>query len=466
MSCSIINVPKLFLHDYSCIADAPYYDWDKFSADISGTKSLSTYLQLWLRYGNNTLIIKTQEIVPFEHVWSNAEDSKIAQRAFDLVEIIRPLLSTIDFGSGEKRMNWAHLVRVSDRDYRLVTAKKRSLVPLKTLPWLPLISEDSISCIKWYSIYMMLGRWMNREVTVFAVCDEGPMRLLDATMRGLKLIRHLDLFYHVYGHLSRDGQIVGFVFERVQGRMVDYRDRALLYETFNNLKRHNIVFAPVYYVEDRLSYLTEDVMIIDGKVRLHPRALPYLIPWNASTSNDRDNALPNEKLLQISFKQLASFPEAINPNTPLHLWSHTPLHIALIPSPERLLEVKRAPQNSIMAFLLNVDKNGFYFTPHSQKQGKQRRRHKGQRPTDDSEGPDIPMSRSLYRKLPSVSRPSKCRTSTEPSTMHMSRSATHSRRHANNSFMKLLLANDEYDDDFARFHEDHSETSDRLQELE
>ncbi|EEB93375.1 hypothetical protein MPER_07975, partial [Moniliophthora perniciosa FA553] len=251
------NEPKLFLHEYAYIADARF-DWDKFAADVP-RESMSTYLHLWLRYGHNILIVQTQETIPAENRLSNPDDPGMAQRASALLEIINPLLSTIDFSPrhSERRVHWAYLVRVSERDYRLVSAKKRSLISLKTPPWLPLISEDSITCTKWYSLYMMVGLWKNRQVTVYTVCDDGAMRVLDAIMRGLRLIRHLDLFYHVYGHLTRDGQIVGFVFEQVRGRMVDYRDRALVYEAFYTLKRHNIAFAPKYYVKERIQYLTE-----------------------------------------------------------------------------------------------------------------------------------------------------------------------------------------------------------------
>lgn len=36
----------------------------------------------------------------------------------------------------------------------------------------------------------------------------------------------LDLTYEVYGHLVRDGRLVGLVLEPAMGRLVEFRDRA------------------------------------------------------------------------------------------------------------------------------------------------------------------------------------------------------------------------------------------------
>ncbi|KAK7045368.1 hypothetical protein VNI00_007617 [Paramarasmius palmivorus] len=251
-------------------------------------------------------------------------------------------------------------------------------------------------------------------------------------MRGLRLIGNLDLTFHAYGHLTRDGRIIGLVFEQIEGRMVDYRDRSLVYEAYHTLKRHNITIAP-----DALGDIYRDLVVVNGKLRFFPESLVSLIPRGPrNVSNSDNSAPPSESLLETAFKKLSLFPDG-NPVIPHQLDHHEPLYLAQIPSPSALLRM----QGLLPPYLDTMFRPPEELLIHRPTLYPRDRPRKGLRALKGRN------DHSSFQKA----------TPLLTSDRHQ-RQARHGRMQGTQSTSRrtsrrLLLANDEYDDDSARFHE-------------
>jgi hypothetical protein len=54
-----------------------------------------------------------------------------------------------------------------------------------------------------------------------------------------------DLTFELLGHLVRDGLVVGNVFEAPHGRLIEYSDRAAVYESIARMQRKNIIYRDI-----------------------------------------------------------------------------------------------------------------------------------------------------------------------------------------------------------------------------
>lgn len=61
---------------------------------------------------------------------------------------------------------------------------------------------------------------------VYSGFEASVLASLDRETTIRKKIAELDLCFEFLGHLTRDGEVVGFVTESAKGRVVQYRDRS------------------------------------------------------------------------------------------------------------------------------------------------------------------------------------------------------------------------------------------------
>ncbi|KAG6820256.1 hypothetical protein H0H93_003264 [Arthromyces matolae] len=91
--------------------------------------------------------------------------------------------------------------------------------------------------------------------------EDWSIENLDRHMWAYLSLQGLDLTYHVYGHLvDDDGTIVGIVQEAHLGRLMQYRDRAIVYDAYSRMQQRGLVYcgATEFY----------NTHILDGKVRI------------------------------------------------------------------------------------------------------------------------------------------------------------------------------------------------------
>lgn len=63
-----------------------------------------------------------------------------------------------------------------------------------------------------------------------------------------------DLTFELLGHLVRDGLVVGNVFEAAHGRLVEFSDRAAVYEAIARIQRKNVIYRDI---DSKEIYITE-----------------------------------------------------------------------------------------------------------------------------------------------------------------------------------------------------------------
>lgn len=63
-----------------------------------------------------------------------------------------------------------------------------------------------------------------------------------------------DLTFELLGHLVRDGLVVGNVFEAAHGRLVEFSDRAAVYESIARMQRRNVIYRDI---DSKEIYITE-----------------------------------------------------------------------------------------------------------------------------------------------------------------------------------------------------------------
>jgi hypothetical protein len=192
-----------------------------------------------------------------------------------LLAVIQTMLDDLDF----ERENWAYLVREDGRD-RLVYKNKP--FSLKCTIWTTLIDERDIEITKWggmnfregkihrYNqarrrIYRRLpqGLWNGKEVDLCTPYLEGSCwaALAEWQTEGHRLMQSLDLkslTFPMLGHIVRDGAVVGVLTEASCGRLVEYADRAAVYEAVVRMQLKGIIHRSLH---------AGNIFITDGRVR-------------------------------------------------------------------------------------------------------------------------------------------------------------------------------------------------------
>ncbi|KAK0440162.1 hypothetical protein EV421DRAFT_812527 [Armillaria borealis] len=181
-----------------------------------------------------------------------------------VIELIETLINTIDF----TQTLTAFLVRRRNGN-TLVPKPLRSTPFRVTCPtWERLIDEREIETTDWLYALNRRGRWNNMDVELWFGYDDRYLRFVQNTMVALRALwqRNLDLHFKVLGHLIRDNEVIGIIMEPNGGRCVEVYDRALAYNTFQELQKNNLIF-------DWPQASISNLKIADGKVRFETRLL-------------------------------------------------------------------------------------------------------------------------------------------------------------------------------------------------
>jgi hypothetical protein len=180
-----------------------------------------------------------------------------------LLAVIQTMLNDIDF----ERENWAYLVREDGCD-RLVY--KNKAFSLKCTIWTTLIEEKDIEITKWggmifregkirrnnrahQKIYCRLpqGLWNGKEVDLCTPYLEGSSwaALAEWQTEGHRLMQSLglkSLTFPMLGHIVRDGAVVGVLTEASCGRLVEFGDRAAVYEAVIKMQQKGIIHRSLH----------------------------------------------------------------------------------------------------------------------------------------------------------------------------------------------------------------------------
>ncbi|KAG5641361.1 hypothetical protein DXG03_005389 [Asterophora parasitica] len=173
------------------------------------------------------------------------------------MEQIHTMLHTIDFG----KTNWGYLVEHPRRGYEIIQ-KQRRLRKLTCHTWARLVPRREINFTRiWDGWDIWNGYWKGMEVDVIMAYNDHGMKILDLEMWGYLSLQGLDLTYRVYGHVVEDdGTVVGLIYEAQVGRVMQYRDRAILYDALSRVQRRGLILCGAYE--------PENIHVMDGKIRL------------------------------------------------------------------------------------------------------------------------------------------------------------------------------------------------------
>lgn len=91
--------------------------------------------------------------------------------------------------------------------------------------------------------------------------EDWTIENLDRHMWAYLALQGLDLTYHVFGHLVEDdGTIVGIVQEARLGRLMQYRDRSIVYDAYSRMQQRGLIYC------GGTEFFNTHIM--DGKVRI------------------------------------------------------------------------------------------------------------------------------------------------------------------------------------------------------
>jgi hypothetical protein len=180
-----------------------------------------------------------------------------------LLTSIQILLDDIEFGRGD----WLYLLRDDDGGDRLVY--KRKPLVISNFLWAPLIDENEIEITRWgiygtregwsvhhskkigsyiFTRFFLTGWWNGREVDLYEPTLPSCASLVEWQSEGMLIMQRaglLDLTFRLLGHLVRDGMVVGNVFEASHGRLVEFGDRAAVYQAVARMQRKNIIYRGI-----------------------------------------------------------------------------------------------------------------------------------------------------------------------------------------------------------------------------
>ncbi|RDB17619.1 hypothetical protein Hypma_001066 [Hypsizygus marmoreus] len=259
------------------------------------------------------------------------------------LQYIHNLLHTIEFG----KTNWAYLVPRHGGGYKIVQRPKR-LKQIRCPTWAPLIEEKEITYTTWWPTEVRGGYWRGREVEIILGWDDIFLKCLELIMFAHLLLRGLDLTYKVLAHIvEKDGTVVGLVTEPELGRLVQYRDRGLVYDAISRLQRRGLVYPGI---------ANSNLHILNGKVRLS----------NLVGSRHYYDPAEVEKLAAlVHWECLEDFFADLDPNdfaprpTWQRRWDQVPQLMPSQPSPEPPLELR------IFGFPMSKDPSKLWWTPPS-----------------------------------------------------------------------------------------------------
>ncbi|KAL1692413.1 hypothetical protein GGG16DRAFT_51475 [Schizophyllum commune] len=181
------------------------------------------------------------------------DDYEEAQKQrIDDLEIIQAELTSIKWNI----YSWSYL----DRKKRRLIQRHRDMYPITCPTWTSLIEEDDIVLTKIIDLYHRRGTWKGQPVELFRGWRDDSLRCIERAMRGYRELqaKGLDFSFEIIGHAVRDGKVVGYVTEPMNGRMVEYCDRKLVFSAVARLHSAGLTYN---------SLVDSGLMVCGGKLK-------------------------------------------------------------------------------------------------------------------------------------------------------------------------------------------------------
>ncbi|KIM89957.1 hypothetical protein PILCRDRAFT_2217 [Piloderma croceum F 1598] len=193
-----------------------------------------------------------------------------------LLTSIQILLDDIEFGRGD----WLYLLRNGDGSDRLIYRRKPLVI--SNFLWAPLIDEIEIEITRWGIYGTREGWWNGREVDLYEPTLPSCASLVEWQNEGYLIMQRAGLnglVFQLLGHLVRDGVVVGNVFEASHGRLVEFSDRAAVYDAVARIQRQGVIYRDIasgeIFITDtgvRFGGGVSSVILVEDKKKLEEEA--------------------------------------------------------------------------------------------------------------------------------------------------------------------------------------------------
>jgi hypothetical protein len=190
-------------------------------AAVIVVNTLGTYTMVWK---DSQMMIIQRQPLPLDIRWRPEQAKMVATYNKDTLGIIQSLVDHSKFGS----MNWGYLVSSPKGNHRIVYRNRR-LPPVACRTWAPLVDESEIDITHWIWFGAQFAMWRGREVEVRMAWIDPGIDQVKWEMRMREPLVGLDVSNEVLAHIVRDGEVVGLLLERTEGRHANWGDRALIY---------------------------------------------------------------------------------------------------------------------------------------------------------------------------------------------------------------------------------------------
>ncbi|KAF8064301.1 hypothetical protein FPV67DRAFT_1629387 [Lyophyllum atratum] len=234
-------------------------------AYITGTNAETRLYALW-KNGEMIVIQAPSLVGPHPEAVPDAEYDEFDKVFLYGLEELQTVIHTIEFG----KTNWGYLSRRKGGGYEIMQ-KRRSLRKLTCRTWERLISRKEISFTRFWQIDIWNGYWKGQEIDVFMAYNDRSMYSLDREMWGYLALQGLNLTYQALGHVvDDDGTVVGLAYEAHAGRVLQYRDRSLVYDALARVEQRGLIYCGAQG--------PQNFTIMNGKVRLTNLASIWHVP--------------------------------------------------------------------------------------------------------------------------------------------------------------------------------------------
>ncbi|KAJ3890145.1 hypothetical protein GG344DRAFT_78124 [Lentinula edodes] len=185
--------------------------------------------------------------MPYDEQTASLEayESRISQR----VSVVASLIDTIDFEKSH------FVVLMSDASQtRFITQPLHDIPPLTApLGWLPRVQESDLYACQWLHDRVHCI-WNGRQVDFFlsfSLANRWRVQQMITITHLLERLK-IDITYEPLAIVVRGAEILGLVMARVEGRLLEMRDRSLAYSTLAQLHEANIMFESQPFIDDFL----------------------------------------------------------------------------------------------------------------------------------------------------------------------------------------------------------------------
>ncbi|KAI5887901.1 uncharacterized protein SCHCODRAFT_02639181 [Schizophyllum commune H4-8] len=117
---------------------------------------------------------------------------------------------------------------------------------IRTPCWTELVDESEIFLTKFINAYHRQGICRGIPIEVFRGWNDDTLRDVERGMDAYQALKRADLLeyaHEIYGHMTSEDRVVGYVTEPMTGRIVQPRDKKLVYSAVARLHRAGLCYA-------------------------------------------------------------------------------------------------------------------------------------------------------------------------------------------------------------------------------